>query len=78
MAGAKWHRIEPWAYVSALLAAFSSEEADLESLLPDVWIAAHLEHFLVYRRDESEAAAQVRRRRRVRRRAKARERSASL
>jgi hypothetical protein len=28
-----------------------------ESLLPYVWIAAHPEHLLTYRRDESEAAA---------------------
>jgi hypothetical protein len=44
----------------------------LESLLPDVWIAAHPEHFLTYRRDEAEAAAIARRRRRERRRSKPR------
>src|SRR5262249_22906445 len=44
------------------------------SLLPDVWIAAHPEHFLRYCRDEAEAAAIARRRRRERRRAKAPER----
>jgi hypothetical protein len=33
---------------------------DLESLLPDVWIAAHPEHFLAYRREEAEAAALAR------------------
>ena len=38
--------------------------------LPDVWIAAHPEHFLQYRRDEAEAAARARKRRRARRRAK--------
>jgi hypothetical protein len=64
-------------YVSALLAALSSEPVDLESLLPDVWIAAHPEYFLTCRRDEGEAAA-IARRRRERRRAKAREPSASL
>jgi hypothetical protein len=42
-----------------------------ESLLPDVWIAAHPESFLTHRRDEAEAAAIARRRRRERRRAKA-------
>src|SRR5262249_39967276 len=56
LAGAKRHRIEPLAYVSALLMALASNEVDLESLLPDVWIAAHPEHFLTYRRDEAEAA----------------------
>jgi len=38
--------------------------------LPDVWIAAHPEHVLKYRRDEAEAAASARRRRRALRRAK--------
>ena len=51
------YRIEPFAYVRALLIAFSSDEVNLETLLPDVWIAAHPEHFLQYRRDEAEAAA---------------------
>jgi transposase len=71
LAGAKRHRIEPLAYVSALLTALSSEPVDWESLRPDVWIAAHPEHFLTFRRDEAEAAAIERRRRRERRRAKA-------
>ena len=77
MAGANRHRIEPLAYVSALLTALSSEQVDWESLLPDVWITAHPEHFLTYRRDETEAAAIARRRRRERRRAEAPEHSRS-
>jgi transposase len=77
LAGAKRHRIEPLAYVRALLVALSSGDVELESLLPDVWIAAHPEHFLTYRRDEAEAAAIARRRRRERRRAKAPEHSRS-
>jgi transposase len=77
LANAKRYQIEPFAYVRALLISLSSEQVDLESLLPDVWIAAHPEHYLKYRRDEAEAAAQVRQRRRARRRAKAREPSAS-
>jgi transposase len=64
--------IEPFAYVRALLVAMSSDEVDLESLLPDVWIAAHPEHVLQYRRDEAGAAANARRRRRAFRREKAR------
>ena len=43
LANAKRYRIEPFAYVRALLIAMSSDEVDLESLLPDVWIAAHPE-----------------------------------
>jgi transposase len=70
VASARRHRIEPWAYVRALLVAFSSLEVDLRSLLPDCWIAAHPEHLLTYRRDEAEAAARGRQRRRAARRAK--------
>ena len=62
----------------ALLIALSSDQVDLESLLPDVWIAAHPEHVLQYRRDEAEAAANARRRRRALRREKARALSPSL
>jgi transposase len=77
LAGAKRHGIEPFEYVRQLLIALSSQDVDLRSLLPDVWIAAHPEHFLTYRRDEAEAAAIARRRRRERRRAQAREPSRS-
>jgi len=71
LAGAKRHRIEPFAYVRDLLIALSSDNVELNSLLPDVWIAAHPEHLLTYRRDEAEAAANSRRRRRACRREKA-------
>jgi hypothetical protein len=57
--------------------AFASNEVELESRLPDVWIAADPEHFLTSRRDEAGAAAIARRRRRERRRAKAPEHSRS-
>ena len=60
-----------------MLMALSANEVDLESLLPDVRIAAHPEYFLTYRRVEAEAAAIARRRRRERRRAKAPEHSRS-
>ena len=69
LASAKRHGIEPFAYVRQLLIALSSADVDLRSLLPDVWIAAHPEHFLQYRRDEAEAAARARKRRREKRRA---------
>ena len=70
LANAKRYQIEPFAYVRALLIALSSGPVDLESLLPDVWIAAHPEHVLQYRRDEAEAAASARRKRRALRRSK--------
>jgi transposase len=71
LAGAKRHQIEPFAYVRDLLVAISTGEPDWNSLLPDVWIAAHPEHFLQYRREEAEAAARSKRRRRAGRRAMA-------
>jgi transposase len=70
LAGAKRHGIEPVAYVTGLLSVSSSEDVDLRSLLPDVWLAAHPEHFQKDRRDEAEAAARRRRQRRADRRAK--------
>jgi hypothetical protein len=72
LASATRHGIEPFEYVRQLLIALSSAEADMRSLLPDVWIAAHPEHFLQFRHDEAEAAARARKRRRERRRAKSR------
>jgi hypothetical protein len=77
LASAKRHGIEPFEYVRQLLMALSSNEVELESLLPDVWIAAQPEHFLTYRRDEAEAAAIARRRRRERCRTTAPEHSRS-
>jgi DNA invertase Pin-like site-specific DNA recombinase len=57
MTSAKRHQIEPTAYVRDLLVSLSSPIVNLELLLPDVWIAAHPEHVMQYRREESEAAA---------------------
>ena len=65
LASAKRHGIEPFEYVRQLLIALSSADVDLRSLLPDVWIAAHPEHFLEYRHDEAEAAARAPKRRRA-------------
>jgi hypothetical protein len=69
LASARRHGIEPFAYVRQLLITLSSPDVDLRSLLPEVWIAAHPEHYLQYRRDEAEAAARARKRRREKRRA---------
>ena len=69
LASARRHGIEPFAYARQLLVAMSSSDVDLRSLLPDIWIAAHPEHYLQYRRDEAEVAARARKRRREKRRA---------
>jgi transposase len=70
LASARRHLIEPFAYVRALLIALCSGSVNLRSLLPDVWIAAHPEHVLHYRRDEAAAGLERRKRRRARRRVK--------
>ena len=74
LASAKRHGIEPFAYVRQLLIALSSADVDLRSLLPNVWIAVHPDHFLQYRRDEAETAARARKRRREKRRAESKAR----
>jgi hypothetical protein len=68
LASARRHGIEPFAYVRQSLIALSAADVDLRSLLPDIWIAAHPDRFLQYRRDEAEMAARVRKRRREKRR----------
>jgi hypothetical protein len=69
LASAKRHGIEAFEYVRQLLIALCAAGLDLRSLLPDVWAAAHPEHFLQHRRDEAEAATRARTRRREKRRA---------
>ena len=53
MAGAKRHRLEPWAYLRDVLLRLSAGETDQEALLPDRWAATHPEHVLEHRLEES-------------------------
>jgi transposase len=69
LAGAKRHRLEPWAYLRDMVLRLCAGETDLESLLTDRWAASHPEHVLQHRLDESrrkesrqKAARQERRR----------------
>jgi transposase len=57
LAGAKRHRLEPWAYLRDVVLKLSAGETDLESLLPDRWAASHPEHVLQHRLDESRRKA---------------------
>jgi transposase len=57
LAGAKRHRLEPWAYLRDVLLHLSVGETNLESLLPDRWAASHPEHVLTHRLDESRRKA---------------------
>ena len=69
LAGAKRHRIEPWAYVHDLLVRLHAEDSSLEEMLPDRWAAAHPDAILNHRLDESRTKAIRTRARRAHRRA---------
>jgi transposase len=71
LAGAKRHRLEPWAYLRDVLLHLGAGETDLESLLPDRWGANHPEHVLQHRLDESRRKATRQKEARQRRRASA-------
>lgn len=68
LAGAKRHRIEPWAYLRELLLRLHADDSRLDDMLPDRWAATHPEAVLNYRLDESrrKAATQSNRRRHAR------------
>ena len=68
LAGAKRHRLEPWAYVRELLMRRHADDARLEDMLPDHWAAQHPECVLNYRLEESRNKAATQRDRRSRRR----------
>jgi hypothetical protein len=70
IAGAKRHRIEPWAYLNDVILqlAVDASPESLERLLPDRWAAAHPEHVLNHRLDESREKARRRDQRRADRR----------
>ncbi len=70
LAGAKRHRIEPWAYVRDLLLRLNADDPRLEEMLPDRWAAAHPEAILTHRLDESRTRATRTRARRAHRRAR--------
>jgi hypothetical protein len=69
LAGAKRHRLEPWAYLRDVLLRLSAGETDLELLLPDRWGASHPEHVLEHRLDESRRKAARQQEKRKERRA---------
>jgi transposase len=57
LAGAKRHRLEPWAYLRDVVLRLCAGETELKSLLPDRWAASHPEHVLQHRLDESRRKA---------------------
>jgi transposase len=73
IAGAKRHRLEPWAYVRDVILQISVDASPerLAELLPDRWALAHPEQVLSHRLEESRQKARRRDQRRAdRRRAK--------
>ena len=70
LAGAKRHRIEPWAYVRDLLLRLNADDPNLEEMLPDRWAASHPDAILTHRLEESRTKAIRTRARRAHRRAR--------
>ena len=68
-ASAARHNLDVWAYLRDVLERLAKGEQNLESLLPDVWAAAHPEAVRSYRAHERDAVATAKRARRERRRA---------
>jgi hypothetical protein len=70
IAGAKRHRIEPWAYLHDVILQLSVDASPelLRDLLPDRWAVVHPEHVLNHRLEESRKKAQRRDQRRANRR----------
>ena len=70
IAGAKRHRLEPWAYVRDVILQLSVDASPerLAELLPDRWALAHPEHVLSHRLEESRQKARRRDQRRANRR----------
>ncbi len=71
IAGAKRHRLEPWAYLRDVIMTLTVDASDaaLERLLPDRWAQSHPEHILSHRLHESREKARRRDARRAHRRA---------
>jgi transposase len=67
LAGAKRHRIEPWAYLREILLRWHAEDPRLDEMLPDRWAAEHPEMVLTHRLEESRQKAARQRDRRRRR-----------
>jgi transposase len=72
LAGAKRHRIEPWAYLREILLRLHAADPRLDEMLPDRWAAEHCEMVLNYRLEESRQKAARRQDQRRRRRSKQR------
>ncbi|MCH5372665.1 MAG: IS66 family transposase [Planctomycetes bacterium] len=68
IASAHRHDLDVWAYLRDVLQRLAEGEDDLESLLPDVWKAAHPDHVRTFREEEKDRRADDRRYRRAKRR----------
>jgi transposase len=77
LSSAHRHDLDEWAYLYDVLEQLARGTADLNSLLPDVWKAAHPDRVRTFRADEKRQRAETRRYLRARRRLQQRE-AASL
>jgi hypothetical protein len=68
IASAHRHDLDVWAYLRDVLQRLAAGEDDLDSLLPDVWKAAHPDHVRTFREEEKDRRADDRRYRRAKRR----------
>jgi transposase len=68
MAGAKRHRLEPWAYIKDVLMTLSVAPERVEDLLPERWAQSHPENVLTHRLEESREKARRRDQKRADRR----------
>ncbi|MHB8972481.1 MAG: hypothetical protein ACYC3X_21385 [Pirellulaceae bacterium] len=57
LAGAKRHRIEPWAYLREILLGLHADDPRLDDMPPDRRAAAHPKTVLTYRLQESRQKA---------------------
>ena len=73
IAGAKRHRLEPWAYLQDVILQLSVDPSSemLARLLPERWALEHPQQVLTYRLDESRQKVQRRDQRRADWRARA-------
>jgi hypothetical protein len=72
LAGAKRHHLEPWAYLRDVILQLALDPSPefLKALLSDHWAAAHPEHVLSHRVEQSREKARRRDERRAMRRIK--------
>ena len=68
IASASRHHLDLWAYMDDVLRRLCAGEQDIDSLLPDIWRAAHPEAVRTYREHDKENRRNRQKQKRARRR----------